>query len=559
MYVIVNNPFRVAGVLANTTERELQKQKTRIKAYTKVGREVESDFDFQVLPGITRTEESVNEAFSKIEQNQDRVSSGLFWFLNESPFDNTAIEYLKNGDDPKAKEIWEKITAGKEVSSKNFSAFNNLGTLKLLSKDDQDLKEGIELKIKLIESAHFENYVQAVADETFTINGQKQVELFIDAVLDNLPARLTGSDAMSLFTGLAGFSWQYVTSKFTEAPIHRIEGQVESGKKKRKASKLQAYEYGLKLYTSTKDDLALLKDLIGTDDLKYKAIADQLANEILQCGIDYFNESQKNNASGNYLESAEKLNKLAATIAVGSLTKDRAKDSLATLADMKDGEIKRAIQILKSIEDAYKQGCREIDKQVEELIYGPSTGGLRLNIPRLDVSIDYAKVNEAKRTCLNWDKVIEVIKENISPDDIEKIQKCPSAEKVSEYKRLVNFLITKLGPIQLNRVKYLCYWKDLRAEQAKSTANKVGKTIGKAADSGCYIATMAYGDYDHPQVMELRKFRDEFLSKTILGRQFIALYYNLSPSLVRLLKNNAKANEMIRKGLDQFIKSIKKV
>lgn len=557
MYVIVNNPFRVAGVLANTTERELQKQKTRIKAYTKVGKEVESDFDFQVIPGITRTEESVNEAFSKIEQNQDRVSIGLFWFLNESPFDNTAIEYLKNGDDSKAKEIWEKITAGKEVSSKNFSAFNNLGTLKLLSKDDQDLKEGIELKIKLIESAHFENYVHAVADETFTINGQKQAELFIDAVLDNLPARLTGSDAMSLFTGLAGFSWQYATSKFTEEPIHRIEGQVESCKKKRKASKLQAYEYGLKLYTSTKDDLALLKELIGTDDLKYKAIADQLANEILQCGIDYFNESQKNNASGNYLESAEKLNKLAATIAVGSLTKDRAKDSLATLADMKDGEIKRAIQILKSIEDAYKQACSEIDEQIKDLVYGPSTGGLRLT-PRgaFNDRIDWTKVDEAKRKCLNWDKVTDVVKENIRPDDVEKIQKCPSQEKVSEYKRLVNFLISKLQPMKnhrsnpVERIKYLCYWQDLPSNKPMSSGT------GK---SGCYIATMAYGDYDHPQVMELRKFRDEFLSKTILGRQFIALYYNLSPSLVSLLKNNAQANEMIRKGLDQFIKSIKKV
>ena len=150
--MIVKNPFRVAGVLANTTERELQKQKAKIKAFTKVGREAKTELDFPFLPAVSRTEESVNEAFSKIEQNQDRVSGGLFWFLNESPFDNTAIEYLKNGDDSKAKEIWEKITAGKEVNSKNFSAFNNLGTLKLLGKGDQDLKEGIELKIKLIDN-----------------------------------------------------------------------------------------------------------------------------------------------------------------------------------------------------------------------------------------------------------------------------------------------------------------------------------------------------------------------------------------------------------------------
>ena len=74
----------------------------------------------------------------------------------------------------------------------------------------------------------------------------------------------------------------------------------------------------------------------------------------------------------------------------------------------------------------------------------------------------------------------------------------------------------------------------------------------------CYIATMAYGDYDHPQVIELRRFRDNFLSKTIAGRRFIKLYYRYSPSLVEMLKNKQNINLIIRNGLDQFIKSIKK-
>jgi len=74
----------------------------------------------------------------------------------------------------------------------------------------------------------------------------------------------------------------------------------------------------------------------------------------------------------------------------------------------------------------------------------------------------------------------------------------------------------------------------------------------------CYIATMAYGDYDHQQVIELRRFRDNFLSKTIAGRRFIKLYYRYSPSLVEMLKNKENINLIIRNGLDQFIKAIKK-
>lgn len=547
MELIKNNPYRIAGILSNATERELQKQKTKIKAYTKVGKEIKSDFDFQILGSIDRTEDSVNRAFSSVEQNQDKVNYALFWFLNASPFDNTAIEYLKNGDENKALEIWEKVTTDKDVNSKNFSAFNNLGTYKLLSRNKSDIKTGIEAKSKLIESEYFENFVHSVADENFTIDNQKQAEKLIDELLTQFKNQFSSSETLQLFSGCNGTTQKYLSKKFTEEPLHKIETQIESCKKKRKADKGSAYEFGLRLFTNTKDDLSLLKSLLGTSDLKYKAVADQLANEVMQCGIDYFNESQENDSSENYLESAQKLTKLADSIAVGKLAKDRAKDSLETLADMKDREVNQAIAILNSIKLAYEKAINEIDVQVAKMTMTMS----------YNQSINYSKVDKMKANCLNWDKVVEVVSNGISVNDVEAIQRCSNQSKVSEYKSLVDFLLGKLGPIQINQVKHLCYWKDIRAAQAKSTAKKVGSTISSASD-GCYIATMAYGDYDHPQVLELRKFRDDFLSRTILGRNFIKLYYRYSPSLVQRLKDKQGINLIIRKGLDQFIKTIRK-
>lgn len=132
MELIKNNPYRIAGILSNATAREFEKQRGKIRAFAKVGKEIKSDYDFQILSTINRTEDSVNKAFSNVEQNQDKVNFALFWFLNANPFDDTAIEYLKNGNEEKAVEIWEKVTRNKDVNSKNFSAFNNLGTCKLL-------------------------------------------------------------------------------------------------------------------------------------------------------------------------------------------------------------------------------------------------------------------------------------------------------------------------------------------------------------------------------------------------------------------------------------------
>ncbi len=72
-------------------------------------------------------------------------------------------------------------------------------------------------------------------------------------------------------------------------------------------------------------------------------------------------------------------------------------------------------------------------------------------------------------------------------------------------------------------------------------------------NEGCYIATMVYGSYEHPQVMVLRQFRDTVLKTSLLGRTFISVYYSVSPKLVRVLDGHEKINLFIRKRLDKMV------
>jgi hypothetical protein len=64
---------------------------------------------------------------------------------------------------------------------------------------------------------------------------------------------------------------------------------------------------------------------------------------------------------------------------------------------------------------------------------------------------------------------------------------------------------------------------------------------------------MVYGDYDHPQVMVLRDFRDSYLDKREWGKRFIKFYYKHSPNWVEHLKSHHKINRMIQACLDSFI------
>jgi hypothetical protein len=335
---------------------------------------------------------------------------------------------------------------------------------------------------------------------------------------------------------------------FVQKPIELIEKKIEESKAKRKTNTVNAANIGEALHKQTSENLKQLKSVLGVSNIKYATIADKVANEILQCSIEYFNYYQEKDSDINYFDPAWKLAKSTESIAIGKLTKDRIADSLNTLKEMKDKEISQAIAILQSIKDAYEEACKQIDKLVEESQYDtlPGFGGSQpLRIPKFNVSINWSKVKEMKRDALNWDKVVELIREEIPTKNIDKIKNVENTTKVNKYKGLVDFLMDKLSYSHKNKVQYLCYWK------TGST------TTTSSGNSGCYIATMAYGDYDHLQVMILRQFRDDVLDKSAFGKWFIKTYYRYSPKLVEKLKNKKTLNNIIRKALNQFIKLIK--
>jgi len=467
MKIIQNNPYRIAGILPNSSAKELQKQKGKIKAFAKVGKKITSEFDFNLLDKIERTEQTIGKAFSNIEQNQDKVNNSLFWFLKSSPFDETAISYLTKGDSEKAKEIWEKVTKEKEVNSKNFSAFNNIGTLKLLSKSEFEIKEGIEAKIKLIESEYFENFVHTVADQTFTIDNKKQTEKLIDELLTQFKNKYSSVDTLDLFSNCNGSTQKYLSKKYTEEPMHNIESNIESVKRKRKDNKSNSYSFGLKLFVDTKDDLSLLKSLLGISDLNYKRIADELAKEIMQCGIDCFNENQDKENSNEYLEQAMKLAKFAESIAVGKFTKDKAIDNINSLKEMKDRELSQAIQLLQSIKDAYETNKQQLIAQVAEQ---------KANLP-YGQTINYTKVAELLANCIDWNKATELIQNVIPLKNINKIKNSINNTKISEYKELVEFVRNGLKESResyTNKVKlnYLKYWETPKTTKSSTTSTQ---------------------------------------------------------------------------------------
>ncbi len=65
---------------------------------------------------------------------------------------------------------------------------------------------------------------------------------------------------------------------------------------------------------------------------------------------------------------------------------------------------------------------------------------------------------------------------------------------------------------------------------------------------GCFIATVCYGSNTANEVILLQWFRDEYLSKNRLGRNFISAYYAFSPMLASFISRHPKLIILVRTG-----------
>lgn len=109
-------------------------------------------------------------------------------------------------------------------------------------------------------------------------------------------------------------------------------------------------------------------------------------------------------------------------------------------------------------------------------------------------------------------------------------------------------------------------WEELKSQgiNAATVRTKIIEALASqelkkvSSGCGCYIATAVYGSYDCPEVWILRRYRDYFLSNSLLGRGFISIYYAVSPTLVKWFGNKTWFKKPWRKFLDKKVAALKK-
>lgn len=80
-----------------------------------------------------------------------------------------------------------------------------------------------------------------------------------------------------------------------------------------------------------------------------------------------------------------------------------------------------------------------------------------------------------------------------------------------------------------------------------------------ATVDACFIATAAYGTKDEPHVADLRAFRDRVLMKNELGREAIAVYYEVSPKLADVIRDSALLRFAVRTMLGPVVSAVRDI
>lgn len=526
---ITNNPFRILGVYSNAKQADIVKNFNKIKAYLNVGKDVSFPLDLEFLLGTTnRSLAAAQKAQADINLPKDKIHAALFWFCKGSNLDEMALNYLSNQDIVKCLEILNKKTT--------YSSLVNLAVVALVQGRYQD---AIGFYSQLIhDSSERNQFVTAICGDTFLIEEDTLMHFVIDDLLTEIKP-LTLRNALTIDSDKS-----YVSEKALAEPIAKITSEIAKAKLVSGSDAAASLRAGRTLIQSTKTALALIKSLAGATSIQYQSAADNLAKQILQCGINYFN----NTDDDNDVDTALELQQYALSIAVGKLARDRCQQNVDILLKKKENVgIEDDVKFIAEAIKGLKTKTPSIDNAKSFL----TTCSTHLQVLKNALGADndlYLTISTAvANNALGM--IIDVVN-NASTSNIftykalldnamgvvNYIDHHIDKTKQEEYRLLTN--AQTLGKLQMNAIL---------AEAAQKNRQTT------TSSGGCYIATMVYGDYDHPQVLVLRDFRDTVLQRFSIGRAFIRFYYRYSPTWVEHLKEKKRINSAIRYLLDKFI------
>lgn len=308
MNLLNQNPYRILGVLTNSSTKERVANQSKAQAFLKVGKPVSSPLDLpEILPPLTRTPEAIEKAMSQLSLPHEQLRFAQFWLVKVTAIDDIALEHLYSGNIKKATDIWSK--------KKTISSLHNSIVCALMQ---AEYTTAITLFEELYSYPYQEIATTLVGDGVH-IDTHQMAQTFLDSLCEEIDVQL-------IIPHLRKKEWrQYLSERTIQPLIDELLAEVGRAKKANGVSaNLRA---GQNLMMQAKSKLPVLRELLSESDMQYQVVADEVGLQILQCGINYYNGSEALDAAPN----AMRLQRYAHSIVMGQTAKTRCKENLDIL------------------------------------------------------------------------------------------------------------------------------------------------------------------------------------------------------------------------------------
>lgn len=350
--LIVENPYRLIGILSNSKIAEIKRNINKIKAFNKIGKDLKVEFDVEGIsfPSFKLKDYPIDKIENSINSPLDKIKYSLFWFADINPGDAMGLKLLNDNKISECIELWSKIVKGKKVTKSNYSTFNNLSSLLLIKNIDKnkniffneessniEIKESINIKFKFLSSNFLTNYSESISSSSKSLTPKEMIDYYSDSIQKILETTFKQSEINSILNDLDDSVINKIHGDKTNVLIRIINNEIKKAADDRKKN-TDGFNIGNNLMINTKNQIIELKNILGKSNLQYKNYADKLARELESCGQLYLSE---NGSDYSYIS----IYNFALLISEDLKLKSQIKNTIKSSKDFKKSEGAKEILI----------------------------------------------------------------------------------------------------------------------------------------------------------------------------------------------------------------------
>jgi len=109
--LVLANPFRILGLPASATSREIARRVADLSVDIPLGKSPTFPLDQPSWGGLERTIQGIESAAAAVDDVEGRWLNGLFWFRSVDAIDELALESLSTGKPVQALRLWDQRIA----------------------------------------------------------------------------------------------------------------------------------------------------------------------------------------------------------------------------------------------------------------------------------------------------------------------------------------------------------------------------------------------------------------------------------------------------------------